>query len=495
VNKIFMAFVTLLAALFLAPTVFGQEKDDHILWSPSTYIQSAKIQYQVYKRTKLRDDLYHCIDLLRESVDRYGRVPEFNYMLGTFFAEINAIDTMIVYFDSVEVFCRDSTIDPKLRANCYAKDNYTKKMANFRQEYWERAYNDAVNYLAQYDTVGAMRERTVNEDSLKLLDSLRTTAYKLARSDFETALMIKPRDTRSFDGLGALLERQGDFPAAVELFKKAMAIISDSLTKMDALVAKAEQEKDTKTADALSKKKSALAAENCPLVNKIAYAFISVPQWDSAVVWFEKSLECDPKDVNSMINLSVSYHNVGNQAKWYEYTEKVLAIQPDNTQFLFNAGMFWLIKMQDAAMEMSGIPDSLPGGQEKRVALEKQVTEYIGKSAEYFEKNLAAKPDDIDALKRLGFLYLLSENNEGAIEVLERVKSIDASDNDALDYLGRAYIKQGKTLEAIGPYEKILENDPGNIPAMERLIDLYQYNGMEDKANQMRTKVEEIKKL
>jgi len=455
-----VAIVIILAMAFFVPQALGQENRN--LWSQSNYIQSAKIHYQhVYKKTKLREDMYHCIELIREAADRFGHRPELYYMLGTFYAEINAIDTMVAYFDSVRMFCEDESIEEKYRKNCYKGDDYEEQMSKLRQNYWEEAYNDGVEYLSQYDTASAWLAEAPNEDSAKTLDSLKNLAYKLSKENFETALKLKPEEPRTYDGLAVLLEREENHEDAVKLYKKAIEMMG----------------------------------ETPELVRKIAYAYVYIPDWENAITWFEKYLEYEPEDINSLINLSVAYSAVGNNEKWFEYTQKVLELQPDNTQFLFNAGQYWFMKMQETASEMAAVPDSAPNAAEKRKELEARITEYRLNAEKSFEDIISINPEDTDALKRLGIIYLLSQQNQKAATVLEEFVAIDSTDNDALDFLGRAYIKLENTKRAIRPYEMLVSNDPGNADAWERLAELYQYNGMPQKAEEAQAKAEELKNL
>ena len=48
---------------------------------------------------------------------------------------------------------------------------------------------------------------------------------------------------------------------------------------------------------------------------------------------------------------------------------------------------------------------------------------------------------------------------------------------------------------AIRPYELLLENDPGNVNAWERLADLYEINKMPNKAQEAKARVKELKNL
>lgn len=459
-KKIKIAIVTVLALAILAPMALAQGNRD--LWSQENYIQSAKIQYMhVYTKSKLRDDLYHCIDLIREAADRFGQRPELYYMLGTFYAEIHATDTMVAYFDSARTFCDDENIEKKYREKCYKKDKFIEKMEKIIQDAWERAYNNGVEYLSQYDTVRSWIENAPTEDSAKALDSIRQVAYELARDNFATALLAKPTDPRTYDGLAVLYEREEKYLEAVELYKKAISVLG----------------------------------ENASLVSKIAYAYIYIPDWEKSIEWFEKYMASEPDDINALINLAVAYSAVSDYEKWYEYTKRVLEIQPENTQFLFNAGQYWFMKMQDAAGEMADITDSTAGAAEKRKALDERILECRKNAEKNFENIIRINPQDTDALKRLGFIYLLGQQDQKAATVFEEFVAIDSTDNDVLDYLGRAYIRIPDVKAAIRPYELMVSNDPGNVNAWEKLADLYQFNGMADKAEEAKAKAEELKKL
>jgi len=460
VKKIEIAIVTVLALTFVAPMVMAQGNRD--LWSQDNYIQSAKIQYMhVYSKSKLREDLDHCIELIREATDRFGQRPELYYMLGTFYAQVHATDTMVAYFDSARTFCDDETVDKKYREKCYKKDKFIEKMDKIIQDAWERSYNNGVEYLAQYDTVRSWIDNAPTEDSAKALDSLKMAAYDLSNENFSTALLAKPADPRTYDGLAVLYEREQKYLEAVDLYEKAIAVMG----------------------------------ENPSLVSKIAYAYIYIPDWEKSIEWFEKYIKLEPDDDKALINLSVAYSAVDNYEKWYEYTMRVLEHQPENTQFLFNAGQYWFMKMQEAASELADVTDSTAGAADKRKTLDARILECRGNAERNFESIIRINPQDTDALKRLGLIYLLGQQDQKAATVLEEYRAIDSTDNDVLDYLGRAYIRLSDTKSAIRPYELLVSNDPGNVGAWEKLADLYQFNGLPEKAADAKAKAEELKKL
>jgi tetratricopeptide (TPR) repeat protein len=460
VKKVGKIMAALLITVLLVPLVKSEENRD--LWPLSTFIQSAKIQYQhVYRKTKLREDLYWSIDLLREASERFGHVPQISFMLGLYFAEINAIDTMSAYFDSAMTYCADTTIDKKYRKNCYKKDNYAKVIANTRLDCWEKSYEEARGYLEQYDTIAARLERTVDEDSIRVLDSMKAVAFDLCLHDFEQAVVAKPEEPKSLGAIGILYQRENQNEKAVEYYKKALE----------------------------------LEGESADGVSKVAYAYIFIPNWDSSIVWFEKLLEYDSTNTSALNNLSISYSSINDYDKSYEYTEKLLELEPKNTQSLFNAGQHWFLQMQDAAAAMADVSDSLPGAKAKKKEMEELTAKHRDKATGYFERILEVNPEDIDALRPLGILYLLGQKFEDAAAAFAKNVEVNPDDNDALDYLGRTYIQMGDFKRAVDPYEKLLENDPGNLDAWERIEELYRYTDQPDKAENAKAKIEELKKL
>jgi tetratricopeptide (TPR) repeat protein len=452
--------IALIVVTALAGPVMAQESNCR---TQQCFVQSAKIHYKVYKKTKLRSDLYHCIDLLKEASSMFPHHPELYYYLGTFYAEINAIDTMIAYFDSTTMYCDDESIDKSQRHNCYKGDKYVEKMKKLREDIWERTYNDGVNYMQQYDTVQAMLERASadNQDSIKTLDSLKQAAFNLAKKSFKQALLAKPSEELSYDALAVLYERDKNYQEAINIYTKAIDLMG----------------------------------EDSALTSRLAYAYISVPDWENAIKYFKKYLTYAPDDVNALINLSVAYNAISDYDKWYEYLAKALKLQPDNTQLLFNSGQYWFLKMQEANDSLTTITDSTGEAKERRKVIETQVVADRDSAIVSFERVVELNPEDTDALKRLGILYLIATQTEKAADVFEKYLQIDPNDIIALDYLSRAYIILGETPKAIPPLEKIVEMDPGNLDAWQRLAELYEYNGMPDKAKQAQAKAEELKNM
>ena len=433
----------------------------HLNWSRSTYVQSAKIQYQqVYRHTKERKDLYYSIDLLKEAACRFGSDPDLFFMLGTFYAEINCVDTMSAYFDSVEIKCGDSTLAKDKRSNCTKGENYFKKMADLRKNKYEKAINDGNNFVTQFDTLRVLREKNPSEDSAKALDTKKKSALDQAQQCFQQAILANPKDPKTYQAMAMLYRDDKDYPKAIETYRQAMRA----------------------------------GGETSELVGSMAECFILIPQWDSSITWYEKELNINPKDTTALINLSVAYNNIGDFDKWHEYVEKVIALEPGDAQFLEYDGMFWEMKMQSTSSAEADIADTVKGAEEKRAALEKEWNGYADKAVASFEKSIAANPKQTESLKRLGRVCLMREAYAKAAENFEKFIAIDSSNISVFDYLGRAYIFLQKYEPAIRPYEMIIEKEPQNVGAWQHLADLYHFTNKTDKEEKARAKVLELQK-
>jgi Tfp pilus assembly protein PilF len=146
-------------------------------------------------------------------------------------------------------------------------------------------------------------------------------------------------------------------------------------------------------------------------------------------------------------------------------------------------------------LELYEVADSTENADAMRAEIEKKIDECRGRSLKNFEEIIRINPQDKDALKRLGIIYLLNQQNREAVVALQDHVAIDSSDVDVLDFLGRAYINLGEMKLAIRPYELLVANDPGSIDAWERLAELYKYNDMPEKAKEAETTAADLKKL
>lgn len=459
--KIFLIIVTCLAIAAPVMSAPCDVPQSHLNWTRSTYVQSAKIQYQqVYRKTKDRKDLYYSINLLKEAACRYGSDPDFFFMLGTFYAEINSIDTMSAYFDSVDIRCNDTTIDKDKRSDCTKGSNYIKSMGKIRQDKYEKAINDGRTHITEADTVRAMIERAPTPDSAKILEALKAKAIDEGMQSFRQANMAMPKDPGTYLAMAVLYRDMKDYPNAIEAYKKAIQV----------------------------------GGEKPELISSVAECFILIPLWDSSIVWYQKELTANPKDTTALSNIAVAYYSINDKDKWYEYAQKVLELEPNNSEFLGQCGSYWHMNMMEISSQEADIQDTDKDAQTKRTELEKKRLDAQSKAIGYYEKAVAINPKSPDVLRGLGLLYLIGQENVKASETLEKYLALDSCNTEVLDFLGRAYINLAQHEAAAHTYERLTECDPNNAGAWERLVELYAFLNQTDKAEKAKAKAQELKK-
>ena len=81
---------------------------------------------------------------------------------------------------------------------------------------------------------------------------------------------------------------------------------------------------------------------------------------------------------------------------------------------------------------------------------------------------------DVQALYRLGLISLMKEAYLEAVSLLKKVIAIEATHVRAYGALGLAYQELGNIPEAIGIFERILELEPGNKVALDKLRQLHE---------------------
>jgi tetratricopeptide (TPR) repeat protein len=102
-----------------------------------------------------------------------------------------------------------------------------------------------------------------------------------------------------------------------------------------------------------------------------------------------------------------------------------------------------------------------------------------------FKKGLKVSPESSDLLLSLGDVYLLSGRNEEALPIYKKLSNIRKEDSEVYMRLGAIYDELGKTEKAIEAYEKTLELDPENEKVYMLLGIDYAQAGDDQKARKM----------
>jgi YVTN family beta-propeller protein len=158
--------------------------------------------------------------------------------------------------------------------------------------------------------------------------------------------------------------------------------------------------------------------------------------YDKSIVCSDKSIELNPRNIDSWYNKGFALNNLGEYEKAIKCYDRVIEIDPDYFPVwnLKGNALNYLGKFQEAIKSYQQV-------------LEKDPQNIIA----FYNKGLA--------LNNLG-------EYEKAINCYDRVIEIDPENIDALNAKGLAFERLGEYEEAINCYDRVIEIDPENIEAL-----------------------------
>jgi tetratricopeptide (TPR) repeat protein len=178
---------------------------------------------------------------------------------------------------------------------------------------------------------------------------------------------------------------------------------------------------------------------NAPVLRNLGNAYFVKQNWEKATERLQTYIEqYQPDDVDAMLNLAMSYDQIGQQyytdgdtVKGKEFDQKVMNLMedasktaPDNPTVAHDAG---LTLFRANRYELA-IP--------------------------YFEKVMELEPTDKENLKLLSMCHFRSKNLEKAAEISFKVIELDPEDHIAMRNLGIILGQMGRSEEALEMIQK-----------------------------------------
>jgi tetratricopeptide (TPR) repeat protein len=180
---------------------------------------------------------------------------------------------------------------------------------------------------------------------------------------------------------------------------------------------------------------------------------------------FKKAVEVDPTYVEGWRNLGISYRNAGNYTKAQEAFARIVELAPEDVDALLSLGdVSFHLEDYDTALDSYARAAQLePDNYDLQFSLgaayfNREMYEEAGAA---FQKAAAGSQDADpalyeEALYRLGFSFVKTENYDAAISTLTQL--LAASDKPEYhELLGTAYTKAGRTNEAVAEFQKAKE--------------------------------------
>ena len=456
--RLFLVIV-LLAAIAL-PVTAGQQK---ARLPQGAYIKSAKISLlgvpPRYEEAK---------GFLDSVLFYYGPAPEAYFLRGNIYAEyatreidpgkkIELYSVMTANYDSMYAACENKDLKNNLKNDC---KKYSQLIDSIRVFYWGDNYNNGVKSLERIDNelIPKVKETTDTTDLLTAVEELNS-AIDSAKVYFGVASVVDPGRFRAFEGLGLVFDRMKDFDSSIYYFEKASQLVPDSGR----------------------------------IVQNIAYCYIQKEDWANAVTYFKKYLKYDPTNGGIFFNIAISYNNLHEADSAYAYDLKAIAADSTFASAFVDVGQYFLIRSQLYNDSVKTYKQANKNAESDN--FQKIRDAQLDSSAHYFSQAVKLEPENASVLERYGVVLTVLGRAVEAKDVFKKLTELESFRKEHWINLGYAYIQEQKFAEAIVPFEKALEIDPGDVKVMEVLKDLYANNGKPEKAKEIETKISELNKM
>lgn len=266
---------------------------------------------------------------------------------------------------------------------------------------------------ARFDTALILLEKVLEEDSGMTEALILKADINMALNNFEPAMKAYLRALKQneeqpelWSRLGKIYLNQGDFGTAMRYFKQAIQI---DPTYADAYVGRAMV-----FAFQAKKEKALLSMQTALDFNPESYqAQAKMGEWqlqdsnELAIDYLNNAIRIDSSQPLAYILRAKAYQKFGMPEKSRADYEKVLTIDNDNTDALFNLGYLEFSKKN------------------------------WNESVMLYQKVLAEEPQDIDAMYAIAMSYLNMSQSDSARQYFRRMLQINPNDSDALAELDK----------------------------------------------------------
>jgi tetratricopeptide (TPR) repeat protein len=383
----------------------------------------------------------------------YGEFATKEYDLGK---KLEHVRQMALNFDSLHFCCDNEEIKRKFRKGC---KNFGKDSDSMRVYFWRENYNEGVNVIANLDNVHMPDlSGAVDSASEAMARNSVAAAADSCIHYFLMAFTVDSSKYRPLEGVGIVYDRLNKYDSSAYWFIQAHNIEPDSMD----------------------------------IIQNIAYAYIQAQDWENALIWLLKFHEYVPEETSVLSNIAIVHNRLENFDSAYYYNQKVLELAPDDAGANYDVGTYWLLKSQE--YNEKATESRKAGNKDDAEQMDNLMNEALDSAAHYFKTAVENDPEDILYLEQSAVVSMIAGNYEEALGAFDKLIEINPT-KDFYINKGDCLIQLKRFDEAIGPYEKAAEEDPGDFKVWEVLGDLYESNGMMDKAKEARDKAEELKNL
>jgi len=176
-----------------------------------------------------------------------------------------------------------------------------------------------------------------------------------------------------------------------------------------------------------------------------------------AKAFFNKALALDNNNIAALYKLAVFAHTEDDINQAFSYYTQVLKQQPDHKRSIINFNRLITLSIKE----------------NKSLA---------NKAIDFFQGELKEHSNNNYLKMSLAYIYTLNKNNLAAIELFKEIKNSQQPLKGIEIAFGDSYQALGEWQEAEKSYKKVVENEPNNLKAINKLLTLFEQLKQFDKA-------------
>jgi tetratricopeptide (TPR) repeat protein len=325
----------------------------------------------------------------------------------------------------------------------------------------------------------------------KAAAALAAQDYPGAERGFRAVLQAEPGNVGALGNLGVVYSRTHRYVQAVDVYERALRIApGDTQLETNLGLAYVKQERYAQALPIFEK----LAAQpgDSQARELLATCRLALGQFEPALALLEPLRSADPKNAGVLYMLGVAYLKLKRTGDAHAvWTQMMGAVSPAQANFLMGKAGYETGRFEEAASYFRKTLAADPSFDGAHRELGKTLISLRDDAGAQKELRRAA-PDDLEAAYFLGAL-LAKAGDAGAIPLLIKAREENPDSWGVSYYLGRIYLEQGRTKEALEFLERAAKARPEEAAVQYQLGRALRKSGREAEARAAFARVKGLK--
>lgn len=342
------------------------------------------------------------------------------------------------------------------------------------------------------------KARSLGSENAGVLYNLGNVLKQMGRMDaaveaYEASLVQNPGNAFTYNNLGTIYENQGDLEMAQDTYLRGLEADPNNPTLRYNLGLVYQRNNELR----LARQSFEAALRGRPGwkagMNNLGVTLHKMGQKDEALELFEEMVRDDPENPEALNNMGVLYQEMGRTEDAEARFAQALRVNPRYGKAVLNLDALYTKEGRaDRSLDLLG-RYSLLEPENLTVRLQLAKLRLFQNSPEKAEEDLLAvlakQPNNLDALRTLGNLYLKTRRDYLTQKVADRIKKIDPSCVDLHMDMALNAMNDGETGTAVEQVKIYLRARPEDQNARLLLANLYQKQGRTDDARHILEKL------